>query len=327
VPDRTRPGGRHVISLSSEGEFRLIERIVTRLRLGDDVVVGPGDDAAVVAAPDGRVVATVDVLVEGRHFRRDWSSGYDVGRKAAAASLADVVAMGARPTALVVGFAAPAELEVTWAEALADGLRDEAALVGASVVGGDITAADAISVAVTAFGDLAGRDPVTRAGAKVGDRVVVIGRIGWAAAGLALLQSGRGDRPLADAHRRPEVAYDAALAATASGAFTSLVDVSDGLVADLGHVATASAVSIRLTAAALPIDAEIAQAAEELGIDPWEWVAAGGDDHAFAGTVSGDLPQGAVVVGEVIPPGGGPVIGFVDRDTPVNRGHEHFTST
>jgi thiamine-monophosphate kinase len=272
-------------------------------------------------------VATIDVLVEGRHFRRDWSSGYDVGRRAAAASLADVVAMGARPTALVVGFAAPAELDAVWADLMADGLRDEVALVGASVVGGDVTAADAVSVAVTAFGDLGGREPVTRAGARVGDRVVVLGRLGWAAAGLAMLQAGRPDHPLADAHRRPEVAYDAALDACAEGRFASLIDVSDGLVADLGHIAVASGVSIELSSAALQVDPELASAAAELGTDAWEWVATGGDDHAFAGTVSGEIPAGGLVVGRVVTAVGARQVTFVDRATPTRGGHQHFADS
>lgn len=326
MPDRIRPEGKRVISVSDEGEFGLIERVVRRLSQGPGVLLGPGDDAAVIAAPDGRVVATVDVLVEGRHFRREWSSGYDVGRRAAAASLADVVAMGARPTALVIGFSAPPSLDAAWADALADGLRDEADLVGASVVGGDVTAADAVSVAVTAFGDLGGRDPVTRGGAQVGDRVVVLGRLGWAAAGLAMLEAGRLDHPLADAHRRPQVAYESALAATREGRFVSLVDVSDGLVADLGHIAVASGVSIELTATALPIDLRVADAAGLLEIDPWDWVATGGDDHAFAGTVRGDVPDGAVVIGTVVPADGAPRVSFVDRETPGLGGHEHFTA-
>ena len=120
------------------GEFGLIAQVIARLGTSPSVLLGPGDDAAVVAAPDGRVVATTDVLVEGVHFRHDWSTGYDVGRKAAAANLADVAAMGARGTALLVGLAAPAELPVQWALDLADGLRDEAAVVGAVVVGGDV---------------------------------------------------------------------------------------------------------------------------------------------------------------------------------------------
>jgi thiamine-monophosphate kinase len=124
------------------GEFGLIDRIVERLGTAPHVLLGPGDDAAVVAVPDGRVVATTDLLVEGVHFRRDWSSGYDVGRKAAAANLADVMAMGGTGTALLVGLSAPPDLPVDWALALADGLRDEAALVGAVVVGGDTTAGE-----------------------------------------------------------------------------------------------------------------------------------------------------------------------------------------
>jgi thiamine-monophosphate kinase len=286
------------------------------------VLLGPGDDAAVISAPDGRVVATVDVLVEGRHFRRDWSSGYDVGRRGAAASLADVVAMGARPTALLVALSAPPDLDATWADALADGLRDEAERVGASIVGGDVSAADAISVAVTALGDLEGREPLTRAGARAGDSVVVFGRLGWAAAGLAMLEVGRVDDPVADAHRRPEVAYDDALDAARDGRLTSLIDVSDGLLADLGHVASLSRVRIELSATALPVAPEIAEAATSLGIDPLDWVSAGGDDHAFAGTVSGAIPAGAVVIGKVV--AGEPGVGFTDHATPERGGHEHF---
>jgi thiamine-monophosphate kinase len=303
----------------------LVRRIVERLPQAPDVAVGPGDDAAVIATPDGRVVATVDVMVEGRHFRRDWSSGYDVGRRAAAASLADVVAMGARPTALLVGFAAPGDLAAPWADALADGLRDEAALVGASVVGGDVTAADAIAVSVTALGDLGGQDPLTRAGARPGDHVVVIGRLGWAAAGLALLRAGRTDHPLADAHRRPDVAYDAARALAGGVTVTSMIDVSDGLLADLAHVAEASNVAIRLDSQRLPVASELVAAAAELGVDPLLWVATGGDDHAFAATVGGEMPAGLSVIGTVVQRGdASPAVAFTDRETPEIGGHEHF---
>jgi thiamine-monophosphate kinase len=265
--------------------------------------------------------------VEGRHFRRNWSTGYDVGRRAAAASLADVVAMGGRPTALLVGFAAPPGLDAAWADSLADGLRDEAAVVGASVVGGDVTAADAISVAVTALGDLDGRPPLVRAGARPGDRVVVVGRLGFAAAGLALLEAGRSDHPLADAHRRPEVAYDAAMALAGSGTVTAMIDVSDGLLADLAHIARASGVAIRLDSQALVVDAQLRAVGEELGLDPFGLVATGGDDHAFAATVSGEPPVGSIPVGTVaaLEPGAAPAVSFLDRDTPAIGGHEHFS--
>src|SRR5690348_14694961 len=157
------------MSVADAGEFGLIARVTARLAGTPATLLGPGDDAAVVAAPDGRVVASTDVLVEGRHFRRDWSSAGDIGHRAAAANLADIVAMGAVPTALVVAFAAPPETEVGWVEELADGIAEEAAETGAGVVGGDMSASPVTTIAVTALGDLEGRSPILRSGARPGD--------------------------------------------------------------------------------------------------------------------------------------------------------------
>ena len=264
------------------GEFGLIDRVVERLTTSPQVLLGPGDDAAVVAAPDGRVVATTDLLVEGVHFRRDWSSAYDVGRKAAAASLADVAAMGGRATALLVGLAAPDDLPVLWATGLADGLRDEAAVVGASVVGGDVVRSDTIVVAVTALGDLAGRPPVTRAGARPGDAVVLAGELGRSAAGLRELMAGRTDGPLVDAHRRPTPPYDMGPVLADAGA-TSMCDVSDGMLADAGQLARASGVCFDLD----PAD---------------ELVLTGGEDHALLASLPAGvaLPPGCRVIGRVL---------------------------
>jgi thiamine-monophosphate kinase len=313
-----------VISVSQEGEFGLIARIVARLPQAPGVLLGPGDDAAVVATPDGRVVASTDLLIEGRHFRRDWSSAYDVGRRAAAANLADIVAMGARPTALLVGLAAPAGLPVDWAEALADGLRDEAALIGASIVGGDLSAADAIVVAVTALGDLEGRPPVRRSGATPGDVVMLIGSPGRAAAGLDLLRAGRSDHPLVAAHQRPTVDYAAGLAIAATA--SAMIDVSDGLLADLGHLAVSSGVRIEIASDRLPAEPALAEAAADLGVDPFAWVIAGGDDHCFAATAPVTIPS-ACQIGTVVkvPAGEQPGV-VVDRPVPKLAGHEHFRS-
>lgn len=292
------------------------------------MLLGPGDDAAVVAAPDGRVVASTDVLVEGRHFRRDWSSAYDVGRRAAAANLADVVAMGARPTALLVALVVPSELSAEWIDALADGLRDEAALVGASVVGGDISAGSQITVAVTALGDLEGRAPVTRAGAQPGDHVVLTGWPGRAAAGLALLEAGYDDHPLVAAHRRPSPDYATAINLATRHGVTSMIDLSDGLFADLDHIAVASGVRIELTAAALPIDPAISEAAALLDADRFAWVAGGGDDHCFAATTPPGSNPDVPWIGQVVALAAGeaPSVGFVDRAMPSIGGHEHFRS-
>ncbi len=186
---RPKTGGRLSITVADLGEFGLIAAIQALLPVGGEIL-GIGDDAAVVRAPDRRVVATTDLLLEGRHFRRDWSSGFDIGGKAAAENLADIAAMGATPTALLVGLAVPGDLAVAWVEDLARGLAEECRRAGASVVGGDVSGAGSVMLAVTALGDLAGRDPVTRGGARVGDRLAVAGRLGRSAAGLALLESG-----------------------------------------------------------------------------------------------------------------------------------------
>ncbi|WP_103943114.1 thiamine-phosphate kinase [Thermomonospora echinospora] len=303
------------------GEFALIERLTARLPQGPAVRLGPGDDAAVIAAPDGRVVATSDLLVEGRHFRRDWSGPYEIGRKAAAQNLADVAAMGARPTALLLGLAAPPETEVAWVLRLADGLREECAPAGASVAGGDVVRAPQITLAVTALGDLAGGPPLTRAGARPGDVVAVRGRLGFAAAGLRLLAEGRdGPAELLDAHRRPRPPYEAGPQARELGA-TALVDVSDGLVQDLGHIAVASGTRIELDGDALPVP-------PVLGPAGLHHVLTGGDDHAFAGTFPPDvrLPGTWTVIGRVAEaaPGTGDVV--VDGRPYTAGGWDHFRS-
>lgn len=337
------------ITVGQAGEFGLIARVVARLVAASDedsagagagagaapaggLLLGPGDDAAVLAAPDGRVVATTDLLVDGRHFRRDWSSGYDVGRKAAAQNLADVAAMGARPTGLLVGLAAPADLPVAWAESLADGLRDECAEVATAVAGGDVVASDRLTIAVTALGDLEGRAPVTRSGARAGDAVVVAGRLGCAAAGLALLRRGDPallDRfaDLADAHRRPRPPYTTGPALARLGA-TAMIDVSDGLAQDLGHLATGSAVRIEVDLAALRsafVDESLAAALAVLGDDSLLWT--GGDDHALAATVPADKLAGAERLGARLVGRVTAGTGVVDgTGAALVGGHDHFRS-
>jgi thiamine-monophosphate kinase len=245
------------------------------------VLVGIGDDAAVVAAPDRRVVVSTDVLVEGQHFRRDWSGGADVGARAAAQNMADIAAMGAVPTAMVVGLAAPGDLPVPWLDDLINGLMDEAATVGCALVGGDTVAGTAVTVSVTVLGDLAGRAPVLRSGARPGDVVAVCGRLGWSAAGYAVLSRGfRSPRVLVDAFRRPQPPYAAGPAAASAGA-SAMVDVSDGLVSEAGHLAEASGVRVDLHAAALAPDDELVGIGRGLGVDPLGWVLAGGEDHAL----------------------------------------------
>ena len=294
------------------------------LPAGPAQLVGIGDDAAVLRAPDARVVATMDLLVEGRHFRRDWSAASDVGCKAAAQNLADIAAMGAAPTVLLVGFAAPGDLPASWAMDLVRGLAQESARAGASVAGGDVSSADTIMIAVTALGDLAGRDPVTRGGARPGDQVALAGVGGRSAAGLALLMAGCAEpASLVAAHRRPQPPYDAGPQAALLGA-TSMIDISDGLVQDLGHVAAASAVQIDIDTTRLPADPRLAEAAAALGGADWlDWALTGGEDHSLAATFPAgtQLPDRWSVIGTVSAGRGVRVDG---GSPPVAGGWDHF---
>ena len=149
-------------TLQTVSEIDALRRIFPLLPAADSALVGPGDDAAVLSAPDGRYVVTTDLMVHGPDFRFAWSSPADLGWKAAASNLADVAAMGARPTALLVAIAAPRTTPVVVLEGIADGLREACAALapGCGVVGGDLSASDTFTIAVTAFGDLEGRPPV-----------------------------------------------------------------------------------------------------------------------------------------------------------------------
>ncbi|MGN6609566.1 MAG: thiamine-phosphate kinase [Jatrophihabitans sp.] len=308
--------------VGSVGEFGLIARVSAALDTTEAVLLGPGDDAAVVAAPDGRVVASTDQLLEHRHFRRDWSSAEDVGHKAAARACSDIAAMGAVPTAVLVALATPGDVPLTWTDGLVTGLRDECRALGAAVVGGDVTAADTVAVVVTALGDLQGRPPVTLAGAAVGDVVAYVGRLGWAAAGLAVLGRGfRSPAQVVGAHRRPEPPYAQGPHAALAGA-TAMTDVSDGLVADLGHLADASSVQIALDSVLLPVPNRLTEVAAALNVDPRDWVLHGGDDYALVATfpAGSTLPADWVRIG-VVREGAGVAI---DGVTVAPRGHEHF---
>ncbi len=289
------------------GEFALIDRINAGRWQSPAVLLGPGDDAALVAAPDGRFVVTTDMLVQDRHFRLDWSSPYDIGRKAIAQNAADVVAMGAVPTAFVVGLGCPADTPLELVDGLADGLWAEAGRLGASVAGGDLVRSRELVVSVTAFGDLRGRPPITRSGARVGDTIAVAGVLGWSAAGLAVLTAGADRAEFADvvaAHRVPRPPYAAVLdllsRARDAPAPHALTDVSDGLLADLGHIAAASKVRVDVDSEAVR-DRYLERIAAALSADAAQWILSGGEEHAFAAAwpATAALPVGWRRVGSV----------------------------
>jgi len=287
-------------TLADAGEFGLISALTDIFETGDHVLIGPGDDAAVLRVKTGHVVVSTDLMVEGRHFRRDWASAQDVGHRAAAQNLSDINAMGGRATSLTIGLAAPEDLPVQWALDFARGFADECALVGATVVGGDLTRAGEIVIAVTVLGACTVA-PVVRSGAEAGDVVALCGRQGWAAGGLAVLGRGfRSPRVLVEAYRRPQPPYDAGQSAADAGA-TAMIDISDGLLAEARHIAEASGVAIDIHTDAFEVAEPLQAVGAALGADPMQFILGGGDDHALLATFPSakKVPSGWTVVGTV----------------------------
>lgn len=339
-PDLPRATGPTVGEL---GEDALLAQVFPLLPAGRATALGPGDDAAVVSAPDGRTVVSTDVLVAGRHFRTDWSTGADVGWRAAMQNLADVAAMGARGTAVVVGLVMPPDLPVAWVLDLAHGL---AAACGPSVgvVGGDLSGGTELVVSVTVLGDLAGREPVLRSGARVGDVLAHAGVRGRSAAGLAALtQWGRrwpeeGRRGSVEEavgrYLRPVPPLGSGPAAADAGV-TAMLDVSDGLLRDAGRLARASGVALDL-ADPLGVFADDVDAlravADLLGAEPAArllgWLLTGGEDHGLLATFPPDvvLPPGFHQVGTVVSPLGLPGEVTVEGRAPevAGTGWDHF---
>ncbi|MGO4204969.1 thiamine-phosphate kinase [Rhodococcus sp. TAF43] len=316
------------------GEFAVIGRAVEGRRQPATTLLGPGDDAAVVRAADGRVAVSADMLVEGRHFRLDWSTPEEVGRKAVAQNGADIAAMGARPTAFLVSLGCPSDTPVSVAAGISEGIGLAAEALDAGVVGGDLVQSDHVVVSVTVLGDLEGRAPVLRAGAVPGEVVAVAGTLGRSAAGLALLLADLA-RPgedtdevsaaLVAAHRVPTPPYRAGIEAARGGA-SAMTDISDGLVADLGHIAEASGVRIRIDRNKIELDRMLVAAAQRVGVDPWDWILTGGEDHALAATFPAGTPppDGWTVIGEVAGGEDGPAVLVDGHPWTVSGGWQSF---
>ncbi|THJ64993.1 thiamine-phosphate kinase [Arthrobacter echini] len=334
------PGRRLLVSGLSETE--LLARIVPLLSVNagrpTSTLLGPGDDAAIVAAPDGRTVISMDTLVEDHDFRLirpngHRTSGYDVGWKSAAQNLSDINAMGGSATSLVVSLTLPPQTPVTWVEDCARGLAAAIAQLGAngcSVVGGDLGAGTQLVVTAAVTGTLEGRAPVLRSGAGAGYTVAVAGTLGRAAAGLAILEDGRpvtdfgpSGEELIDAQLRPHPPLAAGPTAARAGA-SAMLDISDGLLRDAGRIATASGVGLDLDPDALQQYADpLQETADRLGIDVMDWILGGGEDHGLLAAFPAEcpLPPGFTAVGSVVP--GRPVVTLASRAT-VLRGWDHF---
>ncbi len=333
--------------ISDLGEFPLIDRVGRIVGLQrPDVVVGIGDDVAVLEdRGDELLLATVDSQVEGVHFLPDRITPYQLGRRALAINLSDIAAMGGRAEYALVSLALPADTEVAWVEALYRGLCEEGERFGVVVVGGNIARSPGGAfVDVCVLGRVHRRHLLLRSGARPGDRVLVTGHLGGSAAGLHLLLDpdlavASSDREaLLARHLTPTPRLPEAAIIARSGAATAMIDVSDGLSSDVGHICEQSRVGVRLWADRLPIAPATRRVAELLGRAPWRLALEGGEDYELcftappeaaarlAATVRRETGTPVAVVGEVLPAEEGRWLVLEDgRKRPLEaRGWEHF---
>ena len=286
-----------------------------------------GDDAAVLplTTTNARYVASTDMLVESRHFTFDWSTPEQVGAKAIVQNFADIEAMGARPTAVLLGLSIPEHMKLNVVTGIARGIRSQCGRCAAELVGGDIVGGDSLVLSITAMGELGGPGrPLFRSGARQGDNVIAAGVIGHSAAGYDLLKHfGHPDevpdrfRPLVEAHLVPDFSYGRGPVARAAGV-GSLTDSSDGLVTDLTEIADASGVTINVDEESIAPSELLMAAADLLDTDPWRWVLSGGEDHTLLGTCSSEPPTGFRRIGTVRRDHGKPVT--IDGREPWLRG-------
>ena len=250
------------------------------------VLVGIGDDAAILERPENHIVVTTDMAVEDVHFKVNWSSAEEIGRKVAAANLADIYAMGGKPKYLTVAMSATGNEEFEWMLGIARGIAHEAQIVGAQVVGGDLAKGEKIVISITAIGEC--EKMILRSGARVGDSIYLTTLPGWSAAGLMALQKniqgGAVDFAISE-HRAPSVDYDNA-EQIAIGA-NSLCDISDSLMIQAEQMANASGVEFEIDGELLkahPEFEELLQVAELLDVSVFDLILSGGEDHVFLAT-------------------------------------------
>lgn len=322
-------------TLGSLGETGILGDIFATLTTTDAVLVGPGDDTALLAV-SGPVLATTDAMVRGRDWLDEWSSAEDVGAKVVVQNLADLAAMGGVGTGLLVTLVAPGSMPAQWARELSGGIRLVAQAWGVPVIGGDLSSSDdAVMVSVTALGELPGGRAVLRSGAVPGQEIAVSGSLGRSAAGLEVLRHrdvgwvpplGEEESRVAGwvaYHRRPDPDLARGPEAAEAGA-SAMLDVSDGLIRDAGRIARASAVRVDLDEQVLTgLAAEfVPSLGDRVALD---CVLRGGEEHSLLATFEpGAVPQGWTVVGRTVSPGeSGPAVHW-RGEAATGGGWDHF---
>jgi thiamine-monophosphate kinase len=275
-----------------------------------------GDDAAVVRVPGGRAVLSTDLLVEGTHFSLGYFRPEEVGVRALSANLSDLAAMGADPVCYLVAMAAPPGTHVATVDAIFGGMAEAAAPSGIRLMGGDTCRGDRLTICLTVVGAVGGGKPVSRGGARPGDLLYVTGAPGWSRLGLELLRGGRPARPSGwrreamRAHLRPEARWREGRAAALSGAVASMIDVSDGILADLSRLLERDGLGAVLAEETFPVSRSFRAASAALGVDPLDAFLGGGEDYELLMSVrparragfmraARSFPSGATLVGAV----------------------------
>ena len=307
-----------------ESEAGLVERLreLFQTSFAQGVEVGIGDDAAVISASNNKLVATLDIAIEDVHFKSLWSSPFQIGAKLTTANLADLFSMGATPKYLLVGAAISEVNNSEVITELAQGIRSVADKFEVSVIGGDLSKSEKMSLSITALGEMA-KDPITRSGASAGDLIYLSALPGLSAAGLAILERGL-DRPkyVVQAHLNPKLVAPIKLMEVAS----AMSDISDGLVSDARNIARASKVDLNFDTNALeasPDFKDLGELATELGVDVYDWILSGGEDHFFIATVPekyADKNLG-IQVGKVVAGSG---LITIDGEQTQRAGYQHF---
>ncbi len=326
------------------GEFGLIDRVKEAIGPpGGGVVVGIGDDVAVLRARgDKYLLATCDIQVEGIHFLKKAISPYQLGRKAAAINISDIAAMGGLPTYLLVSLALPTETTVEYVDRLYEGLKKETALAGVQIVGGNMSHSSGIMIDIFLLGEVEAEHLLLRSGARPGDKVLVTGSVGDSGAGLALLldptrdRSGEGAKQVLKAHLTPTPRLKEGRAIARTRIATSMIDVSDGTVSDVGHICEASGVGVRLWADSLPISPVTRAVARAWGKDPLEWALHAGEDYELIFTAPADKAEElailveketttpVTIIGEIIEEGMNLVLPSGESLPLEPRGWDHF---
>lgn len=317
------------------GEFALIKRLARQSPLTHpDLLVGIGDDAAVIRgtfANGDYLLVTTDMLVEGHHFRRDWATPAQIGIKSVACNVSDIAAMGGSPTFMFVALTLDPAIEVAWVETLYQGMADACGRYGVVLAGGDTTHGEHVTISITLLGRVSPQHLCLRSHARPGELLCVTGPLGGSAAGLAMLAAGLIPPPyLKEKHLAPGCRLDVSpIIAPVAGA---MIDISDGLAAEVNHICQQSGTGAEVIVANIPIHPSVRHAARLTGNDPLDFALSGGEDFELLFSISPQnkrlLEEKGIpisVVGRVTEAVSDRTLSFPDgKRAPLAGGYNHF---